>query len=60
MVINTSKNWNRLMSYHPKAGATWAVTQKGVYITDKSFYEQSGGIFEPSAHYAELFKDEAK
>ena len=54
------KNWDRLMSYHPKAGATWTVTQKGVYITDKSFYEQSGGIFEPSAHYAELFKDEAK
>jgi len=51
------KNWDRLMSYHPKAGASWTVTQKGVYITDKSFYEQSGGIFEPSVHYEQMFKN---
>nr|PZN56350.1 MAG: L-alanine-DL-glutamate epimerase [Bacteroidota bacterium] len=51
------KNWEKMMSYHPKAGATWTQTQKGVYLTDKSFYDQSGGIFEPSAHYVEMFKD---
>jgi L-alanine-DL-glutamate epimerase-like enolase superfamily enzyme len=54
------KNWQKMMTYHPKAGAAWTVTQKGVYITDKSFYEQSGGIFDPSPHYVELFKDAGK
>lgn len=49
------KNWDRLMSYHPKAGSTWTKTVKGVYPTDASFYAQSAGIFEPSAHYEELF-----
>ena len=50
-------NWDKMMSYHPKANGSWIVTKKGVYETDKSFYEQSGGILEPSAHYVELFKD---
>lgn len=49
------KNWEKMMTYHPKAGATWTKTEKGVYPTDKSFYEESGGIFIPSAHYEELF-----
>lgn len=49
------KNWDRLMSYHPKAGGTWTKTVKGVYPTDASFYAQSAGIFEPSAHYEEFF-----
>jgi enolase-like protein len=51
------KNWDRMMTYHPKAGAKWTQTQKGVYLTDKSFYEESGGIFEPSPHYEEMFKN---
>jgi len=51
------KNWNRLMSYHPKAGASWTKTQKGVYLTDSSFFEQSGGIMNPSVHYDGLFEE---
>ncbi|TDE16486.1 enolase C-terminal domain-like protein [Dyadobacter psychrotolerans] len=51
------KNWDRLMSYHPKAGANWTKTNKGVYITDKSFFEQSGGIMDSSAHYDGLFEE---
>jgi L-alanine-DL-glutamate epimerase-like enolase superfamily enzyme len=50
-------NWDRMMSYHPKANASWTVAQKGVFITDKSFYEQSGGILEDSKHYVEMFKE---
>lgn len=49
------KNWDRLMSYHPRANGTWTQTQNGVYITDKSFYEESGGIFYPSEHYEKMF-----
>ncbi len=54
------KNWDKMMTYHPKAGAKWTQTHNGVYPTDKSFYEDSGGIFEPLAHYEELFKNRAK
>ena len=48
------------MTYHPKAMATWTQTRKGVYLTDKSFYEESGGIFQPSEHYEQMFKNEGK
>ncbi|NNE75756.1 MAG: mandelate racemase/muconate lactonizing enzyme family protein [Pricia sp.] len=51
------KNWDRMMSYYPMAGAEWVKTKKGVYQTGESFYSQSGGIFNPSSHYEELFKD---
>jgi hypothetical protein len=54
------KNWDKMMSYHPRAEGTWTQTQKGVYITDKSFYEESGGILQPSPHYEEMFKNAVK
>ena len=54
------KNWNTMMTYHPKAGASWTQTKKGVYVTDKTFYEQSGGIFEPSPHYEQMFNQDVK
>lgn len=54
------KNWDKMMTYHPKAGAKWMQMEKGVFHTDKSFYEESGGIFQPSAHYEQMFKKEEK
>jgi len=54
------KNWLKMMTYHPKADAIWTQTRNGAYYTDKSFYDESGGIFQPSAHYVELFKDIGK
>lgn len=51
------KNWDRMMDHHPKAGAVWTQTRRGVYETDASFFQTSGGIFEPSAHYAGLVAD---
>lgn len=54
------KNWDQMMSYHPRSKASWIKTQKGVYITDKSFYEESGGIFHPSEHYEQMFKHEVQ
>ena len=51
------KNWDTMMTYHPRAGATWTQTRNGVYLTDKSFYEESGGIFQPSPHYEQLFRN---
>ena len=51
------KNWDTMMSYHPRRNGSWVKTQQGVYITDASFYKESGGILEPSAHYEEMFGD---
>ncbi|MBL7699775.1 MAG: L-alanine-DL-glutamate epimerase [Chitinophagaceae bacterium] len=48
--------WDRMMSYHPRAGAPWTITKNGVYETGKEFYEQSGGILEESKHYLEVFR----
>ncbi len=50
------KNWDKMMSYHPKPNASWVKTQNGVYPTDASFYRESGGIFETSQHYENLVK----
>jgi L-alanine-DL-glutamate epimerase-like enolase superfamily enzyme len=51
------KAWDRLMSYHPKAGAAYTRASKGVFETSGAFFRESGGIFEPSAHYAGLVAD---
>jgi len=49
------KNWDTMMSYHPRAYANWTQTNKGVYQTDKTFYQESGGILLPSPHYEQMF-----
>lgn len=50
------KYWDKLMTYHPRADGSWVKTQNGVYLTDESFYKESGGIFEPSPHYVNMFQ----
>lgn len=50
------RDWDRMRSYHPMADAAWTQTKDGVYPTGKDFFEKSGGIFAPSAHYEEMFK----
>ncbi len=50
------KNWDTMMSYHPRAGASWTQTKDGVYPIDQQFYEESAGILMPSDHYVELFQ----
>ncbi|MEO5602307.1 MAG: enolase C-terminal domain-like protein [Cyclobacteriaceae bacterium] len=54
------KNWDTMMGYHPRKNATWTQTRGGVYLTDKSFYSESGGIFYPSEHYEQMFASEVK
>lgn len=51
------KNWDKIMTYHPRSNGSWVKTQNGVYITDASFYKESGGIFDPSPHYENMFKE---
>jgi L-alanine-DL-glutamate epimerase-like enolase superfamily enzyme len=55
---NGSQNyahWDRLMSYHPCAGASWIEPRNGVFHLTEEFYRKSGGIFLESPHYRSLF-----
>jgi L-alanine-DL-glutamate epimerase-like enolase superfamily enzyme len=48
-------NWETMRSYHPYPEAAWANTSKGVFELGGDYYKRSGGIFEPSAHYQQMF-----
>lgn len=45
------RNWDRMVSYHPFAGASWMRVDDGVFRLNDDFYKHSGGIFELSRHY---------
>jgi L-alanine-DL-glutamate epimerase-like enolase superfamily enzyme len=49
------KNWNTMMSYHPKKDASWVKVNKGVYDLNEEFFRNGGGIFDPIPHYEEMF-----
>jgi len=50
------RNWDRMVSYHPRAGASWMNPSGGVFALDGDFYTSSGGIFMPSEHYEAMFR----
>ncbi len=47
-------NWEKMMSYHPCAGASWLGNPPGLFILDDNFYAESGGILKESIHYNSL------
>ncbi len=49
------RNWQAMKEKHPCAGASWTEAVDGVFELDGDFYERSGGIFLPSAHYEAMF-----
>lgn len=49
------RNWEKMVNYHPAAGASWMQVKNGVFELNKDFYAGSGGIFESSAHYQGMF-----
>jgi L-alanine-DL-glutamate epimerase-like enolase superfamily enzyme len=49
------KNWEKMMSYHPSNSGSWVKAKNGVYRLGSDFYENSGGIFERSSHYENMF-----
>lgn len=50
------QNWEVMQAYHPYAGAPWTKVKNGLFELDNDFYAKSGGIFEPSPHYQDMFK----
>lgn len=49
------RNWETMRGYHPRAGAPWARTQRGVFELDADYYAQSGAVLQPSAHFEAMF-----
>ncbi|MEJ7692772.1 L-alanine-DL-glutamate epimerase, partial [Daejeonella sp.] len=49
-------NWEAMVKHHPASEASWFQRRNGVFELNKDFYDRSGGIFEPSAHYYGMFK----
>ena len=50
------RNWEKLRGYHPAPNASWARPQRGVFELNADYYAQSGGVFQPSPHYEEMFR----
>ena len=50
------KNWNKMMSYHPRNDGAWVQAKNGVYELNDEFYRTGGGIFDSSEHYEAMFK----
>ncbi len=49
-------NWDAMVKYHPGSDTSWFQRKNGVFELNEDFYDRSGGMFEPSAHYQEMFK----
>ena len=49
------KNWKEMISYHPQKNGSWVKAKNGVYTLGNDFYKNSGGIFERSPHYENMF-----
>ncbi|RKN62874.1 enolase C-terminal domain-like protein [Paenibacillus ginsengarvi] len=50
------RNWERMKSWHPLAGAEWIEAQRGIYRLSETFYETNGGALEAGSRYESLFK----
>lgn len=48
------RDWPRLESCHPRAGAGWTSPRDGGFTLDDEFFATSGGVLSPSPHYATL------
>jgi L-alanine-DL-glutamate epimerase-like enolase superfamily enzyme len=49
------RDWQKMMTYHPRNASPWTIIKDGVFHLNSEFYTQSAGIFEPSAHYQSMF-----
>lgn len=45
------RNWDRLKTFHPRAGSPWTIAEEGVFNLNDEFFKASAGILENSEHY---------
>ncbi|MBX2817635.1 MAG: hypothetical protein KTR24_16620 [Saprospiraceae bacterium] len=49
------EGWSDMLEKLPDRNAPWVNTVDGVYPTGATFFERSGGIFDHSKHYQDMF-----
>ncbi len=49
------RNWETMKSYHPVENPPWATVENGLFTLGSDFYRTTGGIFDSSSHYENLF-----
>lgn len=47
-------NWEDMVAYHPRAGASWMEAREGTFHLTDEFFDTSGGIFDVPQHYLRL------
>lgn len=50
------RDWERMLSWHPRAGAGWIEAQRGMYRLGPDFYETAGGALDIGAQYEALLQ----
>lgn len=48
-------NWKKMKSYYPQSNASWIDVHNGFYDTNKEYFKNGGGIFDPIPHYEKMF-----
>lgn len=48
------RNWERMKSWHPRAGGDWIEAERGLFRLTDSFYETDGGALDAGAEYVAL------
>lgn len=49
------RDWDKMETYHPSAGASWTRVEDGMFALDRDFYSRDAAIFELPDHYRRLF-----
>lgn len=51
------KHWNRMQTENPSYGKSWTTVKNGVFELNDEFYRTSGGIFDTTQSYVNLFQE---
>lgn len=51
------RDWDRMKSWHPYAGASWTESDRGIFRLDESFFAAAGGALGISPHYENLLNE---
>jgi hypothetical protein len=53
---NYGTAWKRMLAEYPNPNASWLTPDRGTFILDEGYYQESGGIFHTPTAYSDLFK----
>jgi L-alanine-DL-glutamate epimerase-like enolase superfamily enzyme len=53
---NYGPAWKRMLAEYPIPNASWLTPNRGAFILDEAYYQESGGIFHTPTAYSDLFK----